>query len=116
MSQSSKKQQPLKQATSALRRRIQQIDGVLSGTLHTRTKVCGRPNCRCAQDPEARHGPYVEWSRRHDNRLVHRILTPEEAKQVQRAIANYRKIQELLAQWEQKTIKAVFPEGKTRKS
>jgi hypothetical protein len=102
----------LRQSTQELRQRIQAMDGVLSGTVHVRTKVCGKPNCRCAQDPDARHGPYIEWSHRQGNRLVHRILTPEQAKLVQRAIANYRTIQDLLGLWERKTIGAVFPGGK----
>ena len=104
----------LRQSTNELRRRIQALDGVLSGTVHVRTKVCGKPNCRCAQDPDARHGPYIEWSHRQDNRLVHRILTPEQAELVQRAIANYRTIQDLLGLWESKTIEAIFPGGKDR--
>jgi hypothetical protein len=33
-----------------------------SGTLIQRTKVCGNPNCHCARDPAARHGPYSEAS------------------------------------------------------
>jgi hypothetical protein len=104
----------LRQSTNELRRRIQALDGVLSGTVHVRTKVCGKPNCRCAQDPDARHGPYIEWSHRQDNRLVHRILTPEQAELVQRAIANYRTIQDLLGLWERKTIEAIFPEEKPK--
>ena len=104
----------LRQSTNELRRRIQALDGVLSGTVHVRTKVCGKPNCRCAQDPDARHGPYIEWSHRQDNRLVHRILTPEQAELVQRAIANYRTIQDLLGLWETKTIEAIFLGEKDR--
>ena len=106
----------LRQSTNDLRARIQAMDGVLSGTVHVRTKVCGKPNCRCAQDPDARHGPYIEWSHRQGNRLVHRILTPEQAELVQRAIANYRTIQDLLGLWERKTIGAVFPEEKDEDS
>jgi len=37
------------------------IDHLCSGTLLKRTKVCGKPGCRCATDPSARHGPYYEW-------------------------------------------------------
>jgi len=102
----------LRQSTNELRLRIQAMDGVLSGTVHVRTKVCGKPNCRCAQDPDARHGPYIEWSHRQGNRLLHRILTPEQAELVPCAIANYRTIQDLLRLWEQKTIESVFPEKK----
>jgi hypothetical protein len=106
----------LRKSTQELRQRIQAMDGVLSGTVHVRTKVCGKPNCRCAQDSDARHGPYIEWSHRQGNRLVHRILTPEQAEFVQRAIANYRAIQDLLGLWEKKTIGAVFPGEKDEDS
>ena len=102
----------LRQRTQALRRAIHTLDFIASGTLHTRTKVCGRPNCRCAVDPNARHGPYHEWSRRHNQRLLHSVLTSEQAKLLTEAIANYRKIQQLLARWEQKTAKELLnPNG-----
>lgn len=44
---------------------------------YTRTAgdFCGRKNCRCADDPAARHGPYYEWSRHHDGRLHHSVMT-----------------------------------------
>ena len=75
------------------------MDFVVSGTIHTRTKVCGRANCRCAQDPDARHGPYHEWSRHQDGRLVHSVVTAEQAATLGQAIANYREVQALLARW-----------------
>ncbi|MGI8746300.1 MAG: DUF6788 family protein, partial [Bryobacteraceae bacterium] len=28
------------------------------GSLSERTIKCSKPNCACAQDPKARHGPY----------------------------------------------------------
>ena len=37
-----------------LRRLIGRMDFVASGTIHVRTKVCGRKNCKCATDPEQR--------------------------------------------------------------
>jgi len=76
------------------------MDFVVSGTIHKRTKVCGRKNCRCAVDPAARHGPYYEWSRRQEGRLFHSIVTPEQAEVLSRAIHNYREIKQLLARWE----------------
>jgi hypothetical protein len=69
----------IRQRTKELRRAISAMDFVASGTLHTRTKVCGRKNCRCAVDPDARHGPYYEWSRRQEGRLVHSVVTAEQA-------------------------------------
>jgi len=73
------------------------MDVVCAGTLLKRWKLCGRPNCRCAQDPSARHGPYYEWSRRWNGHLRHSLLSPQQATLVARGIANYRKILALLA-------------------
>lgn len=98
----------LRQRTRELRRAIAALDFVASGTLHVRTKVCGRPNCHCAKDPNARHGPYHEWSRRQDGRLVHRVIPESLAPQVQQALHNHRRIQALLAEWEQETVKELL--------
>jgi len=75
------------------------MDFVVSGTICTRTKVCGRPNCRCARDPDARHGPYHEWLRHQEGRLVRSTVTAEQAARLGQAIANYREVQALLARW-----------------
>ena len=62
-----------------LRRLIGRMDYVASGTIHVRTKVCGRKNCKCANDPEQRHGPYHEWSRSKNGKLEHRVVTADQA-------------------------------------
>lgn len=101
-------QRRLRQRTQALRREIAAMDFVSSGTLLTRTKVCGQPSCRCATDPGARHGPYYEFNRRVDGRLVHRAVTAELAPRVRRALDNHRRIQTRLAEWELETVKELF--------
>lgn len=93
----------MRQRSRELRRAISGMDYLASGTLHTRTKVCGRPNCRCAVDPEARHGPYYEWSRRQEGRLIHSVISEQQAALLGRAIENYREVQRLLALWERET-------------
>ena len=98
----------LRQRTLALRRAINAMDFIVTGTLLMRTKVCGRANCRCASDPSARHGPYYEWNRRQDGRLVHRVIPGELARRVQHALENDRQIRALLAQWEQETVKELL--------
>jgi hypothetical protein len=85
-----------------------EMDYACSGTLHSRTKVCGRATCPCATDVTARHGPYDEWSRRKDGRLVHSVLSPEQAALIQRGIANRRHIDHLLARWEDETAHEVL--------
>lgn len=84
------------------------MDFVVSGTLHTRTKVCGRANCRCAQQKSARHGPYYEWSRRRDGRLAHSVVTHEQAEWLAKALENHREIQRLLRLWEAESAQEVL--------
>jgi hypothetical protein len=105
----------IRQRTLALRRAISAMDYVASGTLHSRTKTCGRPNCRCADDPNARHGPYHEWSRRSGGRLVHRVITAQQAKSIARAIQNHRELQKLVARWEEETAFEVLDAESDRK-
>jgi hypothetical protein len=101
----------LRQRTRELRRAINEIDFIASGTLHTRTKVCGRKNCRCAEDPAQRHGPYYEWSRHHDGRLRHSVVTAEQSKLFAQAIANYHEVKVLLRRWEDETAQEILNPG-----
>jgi len=84
------------------------MDYAASGHLHLRTKVCGRPNCSCAQDPDARHGPYYQWSRRQDGRQLNSVITLQQAELLSRAIDNYREIQRILKLWEHETATEIL--------
>lgn len=88
----------------AIRRKIASMNLVCSGTLVERWKTCGKPNCRCATDPKARHGPYHEWGRMAGGKLVHRTINPDDVKELQEAISNHREILRLLDTWERETI------------
>ncbi len=98
----------LRQRTADLRARISAMDYVSSGTLHTRTRPCGKANCRCALDPTAWHGPYHDWTRRRNDRLVHRAVSPAQATLVQHAVASRREIDRLLARWEDETVAEIL--------
>jgi hypothetical protein len=104
-------QERLRQA----RAQIAQIEFICSGTLFHRTKMCGKPNCACATDPKARHGPYFEWSRRQGDRQVHTAVPPAVAKAIARGIRNQRHLRRLLRLWEQESIRVIL-EDADRKS
>lgn len=96
----------------AIREAISQIDYVCSGTLLARMNTCGKPNCRCAKDPAARHGPYYQWGHMKAGKLVSRLVSPEQAELLAVATANYRKLKKLIRTWETETeliIDAEFP-------
>lgn len=86
------------------------MERLCSGTLLRRTKVCGKPGCRCAHDPTARHGPYYEWGRMKRGRLVHRMVSPPHAALLREAIGNYRALRRLLRAWEDETVKLIDAE------
>ena len=121
--ESQKSRDPHDTANQRIRRiqeQIRAMDYVSSGSLVTRTKVCGKPGCRCASDPEARHGPYYEWGYMKDGRQVHRMLSAEQATILKKAIANYRAILRLLREWERQTLRLLEAQtqrkAKSRKS
>jgi hypothetical protein len=61
--------------------------------------ISGKPNCRCAHDPDARHGPYYLWGHMKGGKLVNRIGSPEQATLLRAAIANYRQARKLMRAW-----------------
>ena len=102
---------PTPKAIERIHRQLATMDLACSGTLSTRRKRCGKPNCRCATDPDAAHGPYYEWSRREDGRTVCTMIRPEQARRVQRAIANYRRVQALLHDWDQRSRRIILDDS-----
>jgi hypothetical protein len=99
----------------ALKNELAGVELICSGTLLERTKTCGKPNCRCATDPQARHGPYYEWTWREGGKLRHKIVPAEKVALVREAIHNHRTVQELLDRWERQSAAIIFG-GSGRKS
>ena len=115
MTKKTKQPRPkLNRQVESIRRQIAAIELVAQGTISKRTKVCGRPNCRCAQDPQARHGPYYEWTRLEKGRYVHSVISAEQSEELAAAIDNNRKVLALLARWSTETAR-VLKIGAARK-
>ncbi len=72
--------------------------------------------CPGAQDPNARHGPYFEWGHMKGGKLVHRMVTPEQAAIVELAIANHRKAKKLMQEWEDETSGYSMPRYRAKPS
>jgi uncharacterized protein DUF6788 len=102
--------QLLRARIQRIRASFDQIDYLCSGTLHEHLTRCGKAGCRCAQDPAARHGPYYDWGHMQGGKLVRRRLSPEQARLMRRAIANYRKVKKLLRAWETETERLIEAE------
>jgi len=87
----------------AIQRRIAALQYVCTGTISHQTRRCGKPTCACANDPDARHGPYYVWSRRQDNRQINSMLPNEAGPLFEQAVDNYQKLRDLLHEWERAT-------------
>ena len=96
-----------RQRIARIRDALYAVDYLCSGTLLQRMKRCGKPGCRCAQDPHARHGPYYEWGHMQAGKLVHKTVSPKQAASLRLAIANYRKVKKLLRDWEGETERLI---------
>jgi hypothetical protein len=80
---------------AAIRDSLNAVDYLCSGTLLEHRTRCGKPGCRCANDPKARHGSYYDWGHMQAGKLVHRRVSPEQVAVLRLAIVNYRKIKNL---------------------
>jgi hypothetical protein len=49
------------------------------GSLSERRIKCSKPDCACADDPKARHGPYFSLTRAVEGKTRSRFLTAEQA-------------------------------------
>lgn len=98
----------------AIAKELAASDLICSGTLTVRTKTCGKPNCRCASDPAARHGPYYEWTWREGGRLAHKTISAEQAELLRGGIRNYQEVKKLLGLWERESA-AIILERRSRK-
>src|SRR5438067_544447 len=108
---------PPKRAVQRARTRIQSIRAAVagfellcSGTLSERMMKCGKPNCRCASDPDARHGPYYEWAHMRAGKPTHRYVNQQQALILRQAIDNYRRVKKLLREWEDNTERLIDAE------
>ncbi len=84
----------------ALQAKVAEIGFIQRGTLQRRFTVCGKPGCRCRDDPSRRHGPYWQWTTKVAGKTVTKRLTPEEAKLYREWMANARKLDRLVAEME----------------
>ncbi len=91
----------------AIRASLGAFELLCSGTLSQRMMKCGKPNCRCATDPAARHGPYYQWVRTRAGKPTPRYVSEQQAQILRQAIDNYRQIRKLLREWEENTERLI---------
>ena len=82
------------------------IDIVLRGSVTERYMPCGREGCRCQATPPSLHGPYAQWTTKVDGKTRTVRLRPEEVPLYRAWIANGRKLDQIIRDWEQTGLAA----------
>jgi hypothetical protein len=87
--------------TQRRRRRLREalralsFEPLMRGGIVERLRRCGRPNCACAKDPDARHGgKFFTVSLNGRTQAVH--LRPDDEARVKQAIASYNRLWEII--------------------
>ncbi len=71
----------------------------LPGTVLVRT-TCGKTNCGCHADPPRLHRPYIQWTRKINQKTVTRHLSDEQWQRYQEWFDNAKRLRQLLADLE----------------
>jgi len=78
--------------------KLSDIEFIWPGHIQRRYLTCGKPNCVCHTDPEAKHGPYAYWTSKETGKTVSRMLRPEEADLLEQWIVNRRELEAVVRQ------------------
>ena len=66
---------------------------ILPGTISTTHAKCGKPTCRCREDPKDLHGPYYRWTGWINGKATTKTISEEIARECQKRIENYKELQ-----------------------
>ncbi len=97
MSDSHRVPAPVRELATALA----QPQPMRRGSLSKRYVKCSKPGCRCADDPQARHGPYYSLTRASGGRTHSRLVSAQQAELVRRQVEAGRRFRpQVDAYWE----------------
>ena len=85
---------------------ISDIGFVVQGSVTDRWKKCGKPACRCHNDPDEWHGPYHQWSWKSDGKTFSVSLTKEQAMLCRQWGKNNRKLEAIAKRLRKLSLRA----------
>jgi hypothetical protein len=87
---------------------------VLPGSLTRREVRCGRPNCRCHDDPPRLHGPYWSWTRKVRAKTVTKLLSDEQVEDYRPWMEASKRLRDLVHQLEELSVAVVDDDPRRR--
>ena len=77
---------------------IANIGDLRAGSLKSRYRKCGKPNCHCAAKDDPGHGPQWSVSRLVKGRMRSRAVPPEAVERTRRQVEECRRLRALTAE------------------
>jgi hypothetical protein len=96
----------LREQYEELLTQLSQIDYILQGSVTERRIPCGNPRCACTTDIEARHGPYIQWSKKKAGKTVSAYLSSEQAELCRGWIDNHRNLDRIIRKMRALSLRA----------
>jgi hypothetical protein len=85
---------------------IGRIGFVVQGSVTERWKKCGKPACRCHDDPNEWHGPYYQWSWKSGGRTSSVALSEEQAALCRQWVRNNRDLERIAKRLRKLSLRA----------
>ena len=83
------------------------FDGpILTGSVSKAWSQCGKPTCACKGAPPRLHGPYYRWTGTADGKRTTKTISAETARECERRIKNYRRLQRVVEKLAQAAMKS----------
>ena len=79
-----------------LKGQVLRVGYILQGSVTERWNQCGKPGCRCRDDPQSRHGPYYQLSWKERGKTKSMYLDAHQVQQCKEWIGNHRELQGIL--------------------
>jgi hypothetical protein len=98
---------------AAIAATLEEVDFVLPGSLVRRETRCGRPDCRCHEDPPRLHGPYWSWTRKVRAKTATKLLSDDQIVDYRPWLDAAHRVHELLRELEALSVTVV--EGDPRR-
>lgn len=88
------------------RQELNTIGFILTGSILEHYTRCRSPGCKCVNDPDYKHGPYFDWTRKVRGKTVTIRLTKEEAEILKEWTENKKQFYKIIKRMEQITLDA----------
>jgi hypothetical protein len=99
-----------------LKRSLLDLGYICPGSVVERYVPCGKSNCCCMANPNDRHGPYYEWSRKVRGKTITVRLPKEQAALYEEFTKNNQKLRKVCDRMKSISIKVAHAKRKTQET